>query len=303
MGLRYRKSVKLGGLRINFSKSGVGYSYGVKGLRYTKTAKGKDRITASIPGTGVSYVSESGEKRKSKNAAEKYQPIQEPVKNIKMPLALKILAVICGSCFAAYYYFGQGQEISIAIASGALMGAVLYVVLYGVIGAILMALGIGKTVDPNAASNGSTTKNTSLEISAQERQEEFKLAGSHYCKAAIEKVAIPNPDWRKTCKALINAGKVNQKVYRFCRTTKVAKLVEEPDNSHDPNAVMVTVEGEKIGYISADEAPHVKEILRQHNLKEVTAAIAGGEYKTITPDAEMIKNQSGPFVTVNIRYQ
>ena len=39
MGLRYRKSVKLGGLRINFSKSGVGYSYGVKGLRYTKTAK------------------------------------------------------------------------------------------------------------------------------------------------------------------------------------------------------------------------------------------------------------------------
>lgn len=34
MGLRYRKSVKLGGLRINFSKSGVGYSYGVKGLRY-----------------------------------------------------------------------------------------------------------------------------------------------------------------------------------------------------------------------------------------------------------------------------
>lgn len=136
MGLRYRKSVKLGGLRINFSKSGVGYSYGVKGLRYTKTAKGKDRITASIPGTGVSYVSESGEKRKSKNAAEKYQPIQEPVKNIKMPLALKILAVICGSCFAAYYYFGQGQEISIAIASGALMGALGYLgicVLYGAV--------------------------------------------------------------------------------------------------------------------------------------------------------------------------
>ena len=33
MGLRFRKSIKLGGLRINFSKSGIGYSYGVlKGL-------------------------------------------------------------------------------------------------------------------------------------------------------------------------------------------------------------------------------------------------------------------------------
>ena len=53
MGLRFRKSIKLGGLRINFSKSGIGYSYGVKGLRYTKTDNGKDRITASIPGSGT----------------------------------------------------------------------------------------------------------------------------------------------------------------------------------------------------------------------------------------------------------
>ena len=36
MGFRYRKSVKLGGLRINFSKSGVGYSYGIKGLRQNR---------------------------------------------------------------------------------------------------------------------------------------------------------------------------------------------------------------------------------------------------------------------------
>lgn len=66
MGFRYRRSVKLGGLRINFSKSGIGYSYGVKGLRYTKTAKGKDRVTASIPGTGISYVAESSGKKKSR---------------------------------------------------------------------------------------------------------------------------------------------------------------------------------------------------------------------------------------------
>lgn len=66
MGFRYRKSVKLGGLRINFSKSGIGYSYGVKGLRYTKTAKGKDRVTASIPGTGLSSTTESSSKERVK---------------------------------------------------------------------------------------------------------------------------------------------------------------------------------------------------------------------------------------------
>ena len=61
MGFRFRKSINLGGgFRINLSKSGVGYSWGVKGYRITKTAKGTTRRTASIPGTGISYVQETG---------------------------------------------------------------------------------------------------------------------------------------------------------------------------------------------------------------------------------------------------
>ena len=59
MGFRYRKSIRLGGgFRINISGSGVGYSWGVPGYRITKTANGKIRQTVSIPGTGISYVSE-----------------------------------------------------------------------------------------------------------------------------------------------------------------------------------------------------------------------------------------------------
>ncbi len=58
MGLRFRKSIKLGNARINLSKSGVGYSYGVKGLRKGVGPTGRTRTTASIPGTGISYVSE-----------------------------------------------------------------------------------------------------------------------------------------------------------------------------------------------------------------------------------------------------
>lgn len=58
MGLRFRKSIKLGNARINLSKSGVGYSYGVKGLRKGVGPTGRTRTTASIPGTGISYVAE-----------------------------------------------------------------------------------------------------------------------------------------------------------------------------------------------------------------------------------------------------
>lgn len=63
MGTRFRKSINLGPFRINLSKSGIGYSYGVKGLRYTKTANGRNRVTTTIPGTGFSHVSETSSRR------------------------------------------------------------------------------------------------------------------------------------------------------------------------------------------------------------------------------------------------
>lgn len=66
MGFRFRKSVNLGGARVNSSKSGVGYSVGGKGYRYTKKAGGGSRTTASIPGTGISYQKDS---KKSSNKA------------------------------------------------------------------------------------------------------------------------------------------------------------------------------------------------------------------------------------------
>lgn len=62
MGFRYRKSINLGGgFRITLSGSGVSYSWGVKGYRVTKTARGTTRRTVSIPGTGISYVHETRE--------------------------------------------------------------------------------------------------------------------------------------------------------------------------------------------------------------------------------------------------
>lgn len=59
MGFRFRKSINLGGFRVNLSKTGIGYSFGVPGLRFTQMANGRTRRTFSIPGTGLSYVDES----------------------------------------------------------------------------------------------------------------------------------------------------------------------------------------------------------------------------------------------------
>jgi len=66
MGLRFRKSINLGGgAKINISKSGIGYSFGTKGARVTKKSSGGTRRTLSVPGTGISYVKDTGNSRKT----------------------------------------------------------------------------------------------------------------------------------------------------------------------------------------------------------------------------------------------
>jgi len=56
MGFRYRKSIRVGKFfRINVSKSGIGYSFGVPGARVTHSANGRVTTTVGIPGTGLSY--------------------------------------------------------------------------------------------------------------------------------------------------------------------------------------------------------------------------------------------------------
>lgn len=81
MGFRFRKSKKIGPFRVTLSKSGISASVGVKGFRVTKTASGRTRMTASIPGTGISYVKETGGAKKS---AAKTQRSAAPVQRTEI---------------------------------------------------------------------------------------------------------------------------------------------------------------------------------------------------------------------------
>ena len=99
MGMRFRKSFGGKGFRVNVSKSGIGYSVGGKGFRYTKKAGGGSRTTTSIPGTGISYVKDSKTGRTKKVAtagglgkgAYKFMSILSKI--VGYPIA--VLAAIC----------------------------------------------------------------------------------------------------------------------------------------------------------------------------------------------------------------
>lgn len=93
MGMRFRKSIRLGkNVRLNLSKSGIGYSVGTKGYRVTKMANGRTRTTSSIPGTGISFVNETGCSAKSFNSSSPC--VNEPSPSLSTPVVLFIVAII-----------------------------------------------------------------------------------------------------------------------------------------------------------------------------------------------------------------
>lgn len=100
MGWRYRKSVNLGKhFRVNFSKSGIGWSAGGKGFRYTKKANGGTRTTSSIPGTGISYTNDYSAKNKSttrsRSDANKIVPNpKKPHKNWLTAIAIILIIIL-----------------------------------------------------------------------------------------------------------------------------------------------------------------------------------------------------------------
>lgn len=53
MAWNWRKSLRLGPLRINLSKSGAGYSVGLPGFRLGRDAKGRKYQSVNLPGTGI----------------------------------------------------------------------------------------------------------------------------------------------------------------------------------------------------------------------------------------------------------
>jgi tetratricopeptide (TPR) repeat protein len=60
VGFRFYKSVGLGrGVRLNLSKTGVGTSAGIPGLRYSVHSSGRSTRTAGLPGTGLYYRKDS----------------------------------------------------------------------------------------------------------------------------------------------------------------------------------------------------------------------------------------------------
>lgn len=99
MGFRFRRSFKIApGVRLNLNSKSTSVRIGPKGLGYTISSNGKRRVTASIPGTGIS--------RSEVSSTKAYpRPFEgEKKKGSVWPAILVIMAI-----FAAIGLFNSGS--------------------------------------------------------------------------------------------------------------------------------------------------------------------------------------------------
>lgn len=134
------------------------------------------------------------------------------------------------------------------------------------------------------------------------KTEEFLAVGVNYYEYNIKKLAVSNKDWKSRCSTIVKEGKAGTKIFRYDFINKPVKLVPEPKNKHDKNAVQIIIAGELVGYISQDKNVHVKNILTQHEVKFVSSFISGGEYKVVSENGDMRKDEHSLKVTVKIGY-
>lgn len=103
------------------------------------------------------------------------------------------------------------------------------------------------------------------------------VAGTMYRKNEISSVMSGNKLYLLPDEDFIRRIEIRKNVYRFKYREADAKLIPEPTNPHDPNAIMVLVDNVHIGYIPADQCEDIKKKL--HKIKSVTVKIYGGDYR------------------------
>ena len=133
-------------------------------------------------------------------------------------------------------------------------------------------------------------------------EEKFTARGLPYCRSGLDKLKISNPEYRASAKKNIEDGLIMEKIYQYSYVDRPVKLVPEPRNKADKNAIMVMIAGEKVGYVPAELCAHFHHILRKGDIKYITAHYRGGTYKVVSANGDAVKLNEDLNITIKIGY-
>ena len=91
---------------------------------------------------------------------------------------------------------------------------------------------------------------------------------------------------------LIDTCNYDVPIYKMAPTATHLELTHEPDNPHDPNAIMVLLDGKLVGYIAAKDCKHILDIMDNDLFVSATYKVHGGKYKMVVEDYNWEKDKS-----------
>lgn len=280
MGFRFRKTFGKGPFKMTVSKSGVGYSVGGKGFRVTKKAGGGTRTTANIPGTGISYSTDSKKKTtKTTSVASKSAQTSASAKS-------------SGGCLTSCLWF-----LGICLIIG-LISKYWKVLLIGALALAAAYIAFKAYKKPHSESFEEPTA-IPEEVPAIEEPEKtkeevkvYEVAGVSYYLDSLKSMMVPNYLYKYKKQELIDICQTDEPIYKETVEDGKLEIVPEPNNAHDPNAIKVLINGNLIGYIPAKDCEHLLEVIKNGNVVSTAYIISGGKYKMVSEDYDFSKDKS-----------
>ena len=321
MGFRYRKSFKAGPVRINVSKSGVGYSVGGKGYRVTKKANGGMRTTASIPGTGISYVKDYSTKSKSKASASTPTAAAANVSRsdtsqkkycVHCYRMMDAEAMTCPACGKSQAAVPKSTKKAAWLVACLVLGFILSsatpfiaVVLFAA--AIYLSVSLIKdkkngqsapvyqapqsvapVVAPPKIEKEATPINEqpAAAPAVSYKSENHRATGMEHYMDNIMALACENDGYNLSKKEIIECYSEGDRVWKYDFYPTNIELVPEPDNRYDPNAIKVVVDGKHVAYIKQGSCSRVLKAIKEGTIHRITCEMGGGPYKTYYEDED-----------------
>lgn len=122
----------------------------------------------------------------------------------------------------------------------------------------------------------------------------FDGVGMYYHEDNLAKIAEENEDYRLSKSSIEKEFGEDEPVYQYTYDG-FYKLVPEPDNPHDPNAIAIRLDDVTIGYIAKKDTQRVHELLGKGLYYRTY--VSGGHCKIIEDD-ELIERDDPVEVSV-----
>lgn len=120
----------------------------------------------------------------------------------------------------------------------------------------------------------------------------YEVAGVVFYLKNLLPLMEPNYLWDYKKQDLIDTCNCDIPIYKTTLSECQLRLSAEPDNPHDPNAIMVLLDEQLVGYIAKKDCKHILEIMKTGQLISMTCEVYGGKYKMVVEDYDISRDKS-----------